>query len=128
MIRVIPSRLLLGLGYMAVVFGLSSIPGRQVASLGFSSTLVSALHVPLFAGLAWVTLYSVRGPRALRIAVVAVTCMAYAISDEWHQSFVPGRHFSLGDIGLDAVGMVLGIVAGAWVAAGLDPGSRTLNG
>ena len=34
----------------------------------------------------------------------------YAVTDEWHQSFVPGRTPSVGDIGLDALGVVLGLV------------------
>lgn len=128
MIRVIPSRLLLVLGYMALVFGLSSIPGRYATSLGLSITGASALHLPLFAGLGWVTLRSTRGSLALRFSVVFVACMAYALSDEWHQSFVPGRQFSLGDIVLDAIGVVLGLVAGAWVAPGLGSGRHTQDG
>ena len=37
----------------------------------------------------------------------------YAGSDEYHQSFVPGRHASIIDMGIDTVG--------AWVALGLIP-------
>lgn len=33
----------------------------------------------------------------------------YAISDEFHQHFVPGRHFRLVDLGYDLCGIVLGI-------------------
>ena len=35
--------------------------------------------------------------------------MLFAISDEFHQSFVPGRSASLMDIGLDLLGIVLGL-------------------
>lgn len=31
----------------------------------------------------------------------------YALSDEWHQSFVPGRHATLDDAAADIVGIVL---------------------
>jgi len=34
--------------------------------------------------------------------------IAYGLSDEWHQSFVPGRDVSLGDWGADTLGVVLG--------------------
>ena len=49
--------------------------------------------------------------------------MAFAFSDEWHQSFVPGRYFSYGDILLDAIGVALGLLAGELFGTGL--GSRT---
>lgn len=36
-----------------------------------------------------------------------VLCLSYAISDEYHQSFTPGRHPSLRDIGYDSLGMLI---------------------
>jgi VanZ family protein len=119
---------LLVLAYMAFVFGLSSIPGREVSRLGLSGLLVDAAHVPLFAGLAWVTLWSLQAPRALRIAAVAGACMMFALTDEWHQAFVPGRHFSVVDIGLDAAGVALGVAIGEWLGAGLDSGRGEVGG
>ena len=35
--------------------------------------------------------------------------ISFAISDEFHQSFVPGRHMSMFDIISDSVGLVSGI-------------------
>lgn len=32
----------------------------------------------------------------------------YAVSDEWHQSWVPGRDPSLGDLAADTLGLLLG--------------------
>ena len=47
----------------------------------------------------------------LRPQVVAlVITVLYAASDEWHQSFVPGRSASLGDVLIDSAGAAL-----AWV-------------
>ncbi len=43
-----------------------------------------------------------------RIATVILWAAAYAISDEWHQSFVPGRDASLIDWMVDMVGAVVG--------------------
>ena len=37
-------------------------------------------------------------------------CMLYALSDEFHQLFVPGRAFQLSDLGLDAVGISAGLL------------------
>ena len=37
----------------------------------------------------------------------------YAVSDEWHQSFVPGRDPSASDVAADAVGLL----AGYWLSS-----------
>ncbi|GIQ71246.1 VanZ family protein [Xylanibacillus composti] len=37
-------------------------------------------------------------------------CVTYAISDEWHQSFVPGRGPEVRDVGIDSVGAIVGII------------------
>ena len=34
----------------------------------------------------------------------------YAITDEWHQYFIPGRSAQVSDILLDAVGVLTGII------------------
>jgi len=53
------------------------------------------------------------GMPARRAAILAVIlAIFYALLDEVHQSLVPGRHASLMDIGLDAAGAGLFIVAG----------------
>jgi VanZ family protein len=43
----------------------------------------------------------------------------YGVSDEFHQSFIPGRHASLSDIVADTVGALVGAsvaaLAGAWL-------------
>ena len=36
--------------------------------------------------------------------------MGYGALDEWHQSFVPGRHASVGDWVADSAGVMLGLV------------------
>lgn len=35
-------------------------------------------------------------------------CVLYAASDEWHQSFVPGRHPSAWDVLIDGAGALTG--------------------
>lgn len=35
----------------------------------------------------------------------------YACSDEWHQTFVPGRSGSLSDVCIDSIGVLLGAVS-----------------
>jgi len=42
------------------------------------------------------------------VLLTAVIAMLYALSDEWHQTFVPGRSGSLRDVGFDALGVLGG--------------------
>lgn len=49
-------------------------------------------------------------PFATRAALLTVLlATVYGVSDEWHQSFVPGRDSSAGDVAKDAAGAALGV-------------------
>jgi VanZ family protein len=39
--------------------------------------------------------------------------IAYAASDEWHQSFVPGRTATAEDVAIDGIGVALAALAGS---------------
>ena len=41
--------------------------------------------------------------------IAILICIIYAISDEIHQIFVPGREFKLLDICIDSIGSIIGI-------------------
>ena len=45
-----------------------------------------------------------------RAAICIAVAAAYSLTDEFHQSFVPGRHASLGDCGLDTIGAMLAML------------------
>lgn len=51
------------------------------------------------------------------VVLAAVAAAIYGISDEWHQSFVPGRDASWGDVWADALGSVVGASVVGGVAA-----------
>jgi VanZ family protein len=44
-----------------------------------------------------------------------ILTMLYAASDEWHQSFVPGRHPQLTDVLIDACGATTGLLIFWWL-------------
>ncbi|NLL38785.1 MAG: VanZ family protein [Clostridiales bacterium] len=46
-----------------------------------------------------------------RFFISACICLLYAVSDEVHQLFVPGRSCQISDIGFDFLGSVLGSLA-----------------
>jgi VanZ family protein len=70
------------------------------------------VHMASFGTLAYLWFWTLRGavPRPMLIAVVIA--VLYACSDEWHQSFVEGRHGTPVDVVIDSVG----IAAAAWFA------------
>ena len=101
------------LGYMAAVFLLSS----QDVVAPRSFIVLKLLHPPLFAGLAACLLLSLTQgqwsrPGSWRLyGVIGLVVGGYAASDEWHQSFVPGRSASVGDFLLDCAGIALALTA-----------------
>ena len=46
---------------------------------------------------------------------MALACLGFALTDELHQNFVPGRVVSLVDVGADGIGIGLGIAVGLWI-------------
>jgi VanZ family protein len=74
---------------MAVIFGLSALPGSAVP--GRFGTLG---HVALYAVLGGLYFHALprEGERPWLFALAAIACASlYGITDEFHQSFVPGR-------------------------------------
>jgi VanZ family protein len=57
-----------------------------------------------------------------RLAVSFVGVVAFGLSDEWHQVFVPGRDPALFDLGMDGLGALASLTA---VTVGLRAGKPT---
>ena len=116
------TRLLLPLTWMAGIFALSSIPDTtHPASLPeqvlhwVSPGLQNLLHVPLYFGLAmaWLWALEKRLAPAPRMAVTAVVTGLWALLDEYHQLFVPGRFGSWTDVALDELGLLAALMVAA---------------
>jgi VanZ family protein len=52
-----------------------------------------------------------RSGAAVALSVAVGAALAYAISDEWHQSFVPGRTATARDVAIDGIGIALAALA-----------------
>src|ERR671922_1936889 len=91
--------------WAAVIFAVSSVPHLS-SGLGIWDTILRKC--------AHVTEYAILGGllyRALEREVPALAAGgAYASTDELHQHFVRGRHASPIDVGIDAVGVALGML------------------
>ena len=101
--------------YVVIIFALSTLPGtsrrqHNEISSHFMEILQNALHIPLYAGFAWLLFHAVqKAERRLSMTVtgiVILVAMAIALLDEWIQSHVPGRTASLLDVGLDLLGVL----------------------
>jgi VanZ family protein len=94
--------------WAALIFGLSSIPDLGTGLGGWDLVLRKVAHAAEYAILAALLVRALRRPGA------AITLgIAYAISDEIHQSFVAGREGSVLDVGIDAIGVVVGAMLAA---------------
>lgn len=90
---------------MALIFLLSAQPDLSTG-LGFWDLLLRKLvHAGVF-GLLTLLWLRALGPLSARALFWAVTiALLYAITDEYHQTFVGGRHGSPIDVGIDAIGI-----------------------
>jgi VanZ family protein len=108
-IRWIPAFLL-----MTTIFIFSSIPSQEMPSFGLWDTMIKKGGHALGYGI--LTLSYTLGLRwdPKRYWVAYLFTILFALSDELHQSFVPGRHASLIDaLGFDAGGALM-MLGGTW--------------
>jgi VanZ family protein len=91
--------------WAAVIFAFSSIPHLSSGLGVWDTVLRKGAHITEYAILG-ALLYRALGREALALAIG----IAFAATDELHQHFVRGRHASPIDIGIDAVGVALGML------------------
>jgi len=79
-----------------------------------------ALHISEYAVLAFLSARAMilrENIKILSLVPVLGVTELYALSDEIHQLFVPGRSFQLMDLGLDLIGGVIGLSIYKWMKA-----------
>ncbi|MBU4225049.1 MAG: VanZ family protein [Chloroflexi bacterium] len=127
---------------MATIFVFSSIPSSELPDFARADLLVKKGGHMLGYGL--LTLAYLRGlcaacppartsgrcggqarersdrlhPKRVKVSIVAAWLLAvlYASADEFHQSFVAGRHASPEDVGIDAIGAAIALLI--WIRVG----------
>ena len=101
--------------WAALIFALSSIPSLGTGLGSWDLVLRKLAHATEFAILAALLVRALGRP-GLAIALG----IAYAVSDELHQSFVPGREGAPVDVLIDSVGVVAGAVLASrrWKSSG----------
>jgi VanZ family protein len=96
---------------MTFIFYLSSIPGEQLGPGTLAVNLIKkAGHVFIFGVLAALYLFALKGRKSLLetqgvfFLLSLFLAFLYAVSDEYHQSFTPGRHAAVNDVLIDVCG------------------------
>lgn len=97
------------LAVMALIYSLSATADLSSGLGAWDLVLRKAAHITIFAGL-WLTI--VRATHWRRPILATVIALLYAGSDEYHQTFVAGRHGAPLDVAIDAIGM--GLAALTW--------------
>ena len=101
-------------GWMALIFLLSAQPDLPHPASGWMDLLISsAAHVLLFGVLALLLAWAL-APYRWGLPLAFLLTALYALSDEFHQAFVPGRHPDPLDLACDVLGAILGLALWFW--------------
>jgi len=112
---------LLAIAWAGVIFAMSSVPGSALPG-GYS---VQG-HLTEYAVLGLLTLLALTrsGPERRTALIAFAICCVYAVTDEFHQSFVPGRMPDPLDWTADALGASVGVSAAVlWLSWRATEGS-----
>ncbi len=104
-------RWLLLIGWMAAIFFVSGQPQLPQIPTSWVDLVVKKLaHATAYAilfGLWFDALDTNAGTAKNRVPLALMLTFGYAISDEWHQTFVPGRHGQVWDVLIDSTGALI---------------------
>lgn len=99
-------RSLAPLALMGLIFFLSAQPNLD-SGLGIWDDIGRKVaHAVSYCALTLLWFWALRSVIGRPLAPAAAIALLYAISDEYHQSFVEGRSGSAFDIGVDLIGVV----------------------
>lgn len=99
--------------WMTAIFTLSSIPGKDIPEVGLPH-IDKLAHFIEYAILGFLVMRafsnSKTGISRPVLATLAVSAaVLFAATDEWHQSFIPGRFTDIIDLTFDFIGSMVGV-------------------
>jgi len=99
-------------GWMGVIYWLSDQSQLIPSTNPLLAQTIAALGHVIFFGILYILFthaikasYKINPITLFKMGIVFI--LLYGLSDEYHQSFVPGRDANILDVGLDLVGSVL---------------------
>ncbi len=103
-------RSLVPLGLMALIFVLSAQPhldsGLGTLDLGLRKLAHAAEYALLTLAWAW----ALRPLTRMSVPLAALIALLYAVSDEYHQTFIAGRGGTATDVLVDAIGVGIALM------------------
>ena len=112
--------------WMSLIFYLSSLSGQEVSQPFQLKPTPLMGHVILFSGLAAFLQLAIRGWNFeinLRwVIAVSMFSSLFGISDEYHQSFIPGRHASFADSLINSISSII-TAPSMWIAGRFNSSS-----
>jgi len=105
--------------WMTLIFALSAQPNLPEApSPGWDLLLKKGAHMAGYAILLWLLWRAIHKQTCFSwpLGLAWLLAVLYAASDEFHQTFVPGRNGWAGDVVVDSVGASLALL-GIWLRA-----------
>lgn len=113
---------------MALIFGFSSLPASALPHLGALDFFVKKGGHALGYGLLGLAYFYALPPRltyGYRWVLALLMAVLFALSDEYHQSFVEGRNSTITDVLIDAAGASLALIIGAPYLSNSSSNSRS---
>ncbi len=100
------------------IFLVSSIPGSKTTDI-HSPLIPIIYHFSVYFLLNFFLFFSIKGKKEMSstyIITALILSLVYAISDEFHQSFVPMRSPDLNDILTDSIGLSISVLLAAFIS------------
>lgn len=110
-----PLRWLPAAAMMVIIFLASSTPASRIPYFGEFDVLIKKGGHALGYGLLGLAYYFALPPRlskGYRLAMAWLMAVLFALSDEYHQSFVEGRTSRVSDVTIDGIGAGLALSIG----------------
>lgn len=100
--------------WMGLIFYLSAQPDLPQPDVGWVGLVLSSMAHAFVFGMLALLVARALGEHRHTLLLAFVLTMLYALTDEFHQSFVPGRHPDPWDLVCDGLGAALGLALWTW--------------
>ncbi len=99
------------ISYCALIFWLSNQTSLQPPmTFQYQDKVLHIGAYFIMGALAWRSFFTLCKTRTKTAILSFFFCALYGLSDEWHQSFVPGRYYDLLDWYADMIGAIIAVL------------------